>query len=100
MSADPAVRQRKAELVEEANVLLDAVRSLGDGEGDPLTSPTVIDKAVRIGLLDAPHLAGNPHAAGEVKTVAVAGAIRAVDPETGEPMPERERVERVVASAD
>jgi methylmalonyl-CoA mutase cobalamin-binding subunit len=99
MSADPAVRQRKAELVEEANVLLDALRSLGESEGDPLTSPSVIDKAVRIGLLDAPHLAGNPHAAGKVKTASIDGAIRALDPETGEPMSERERVERVLASS-
>lgn len=98
MTADPAVQERRAELVEEANVLLDALLSLGDGEGDPLTSPAVIDKAVKIGLLDAPHLTGNAHAAGTVKTTAVDGAIRAIDPETGEPVSERERVARVLAS--
>jgi len=38
MSADPAVQGRKSELIEEANVLLGALRSLG-GSPDPLTSP-------------------------------------------------------------
>ena len=97
MCADPAVRERQSELVEEAHVLLAALRSLGDDEGDALTSPAAIDKAVRIGLLDAPHLAGNPHAAGVVKTASVEGAIRAIDPEIGRPLSERERVARALA---
>ena len=85
--------------LEEANILLDALRSLGDAEGDPLTSPRIIDKAVKIGLLDAPHLAGNPHAAGKVRTACVDGAIRAVDPDTGEPVSERARVEAALSDA-
>lgn len=75
--------------------MLDALRSLGDAEEDPLTSPTVIDKAVRTGLLDAPHLAGNPHAAGKVRTESLSGAIRAIDPETCRPLTETDRIARL-----
>jgi methylmalonyl-CoA mutase cobalamin-binding subunit len=96
MAADPRVQARKAELIGEAHVLLEALRSLGAGDEDPLTSPRVIDRAVRIGLLDAPHLAGNPHACGQAKTESIDGAIRAVDPVTGQPLAEQERIERVL----
>ncbi|MGQ9732888.1 MAG: methionine synthase [Candidatus Zipacnadales bacterium] len=98
MTADPAIQDRKQELLEEAHVLLEAIRSLGDHTDDPLTSPTVIDKAVKIGLLDAPHLAGNPHACGCLRTACIHGAIRPIDPETHRPLSEKERVERVLAA--
>ncbi|MCL4426421.1 MAG: cobalamin B12-binding domain-containing protein [Firmicutes bacterium] len=59
---------------------------------DPLTHPLVLARAVKIGLLDAPHLVGNPAANGQVVTRIVDGACYAVDPETGRPLPEEERL--------
>jgi hypothetical protein len=96
MAADPRIRQRTEELVAEAAVLLDAIRSLGDGGSDPLADADVLAQAIKIGLLDAPHLCGNPHAAGKLATAPIDGAIRAVDLATGEALTEQERIDRLL----
>ena len=96
MTADPTVQGRKEELINDANLLLEAIRSLGKGQSDPLTDPEVIAQAVKIGLLDAPHLQGNPYAAGKLVTASVDGAIRALDPESGEVLTEQERIDQLL----
>ncbi|MFP4201169.1 MAG: methionine synthase [Clostridia bacterium] len=92
-SLDPAVAKRRRELVEQAQFLLDAIGALDPGRKDALTDPEVLARAVRLGVMDAPHLAGNPAAAGKVQTRMIDGACRAVDPDTGEPIDERRRLE-------
>lgn len=94
VSLDPRVVERKEELKAEARLLLSAVQSLGEDEEDPLISPRVLVEAVRRGLLDAPHLRGNPEARGEAKTRIVGGVLRSVD-ETGQVISERERLRRL-----
>lgn len=87
---DPRVQERKAELLEETRVLLDAIRSLAPGHEDPLSDPDTLALAVKVGLLDAPQLAGSRFAAGAVRTRGIGGAIRAVDAH-GSPISEKER---------
>jgi hypothetical protein len=66
---DPRIKKRKEELVEEAKYLLQALKHLAAGKvKDPWTDPKTIARAIHKGLLDAPHLAGNPYAAGKVFT--------------------------------
>ncbi len=78
-AADPVVAARRRELVDGATHLLDEVKRLAPaGCPDPWTDPATLAAAVRTGLLDAPHLAGNPHAAGRVRTRIVGGACRAI----------------------
>ena len=96
MLSDPTVQERKEELITEANLLLDAIRSLGNGSLDPLTDPQVIVHALKLGLLDAPHLCGSPDAAGKLATAPVDGAIRALDPDTGKILTEEERIARLL----
>jgi len=91
--SDPLVQERKEELNRDANLLIEAIKSLGRGQSDPLTDPEVIAQAIEIGLLDAPHLQGNPYAAGKLFTASVDGAIRAIDPESGKVLTEQERIE-------
>lgn len=80
LTADPAIQQRKVELMEQAQVLLQAIRSLGRGqEGDPLTNPQVLQEAVTRGLMDAPQLKNNPFGRGRVRTRLIHGACQAVD---------------------
>jgi hypothetical protein len=69
MTADSDIQQRKEELAQEAQVALNAVRSLaGIKVPDPLTDPSTLTCAVTSGLLDAPHLCNNPFGRGQVVT--------------------------------
>jgi methylmalonyl-CoA mutase cobalamin-binding subunit len=96
LTADPAVRARKEKLMRQAQVTVAALRSLGNGGGDPLTDPATLARAIREGILDAPHLCGNPDAAGRLATRVIEGGIEAVDLETGRPLTEEQRVERIL----
>ena len=97
MTADPVVQRRKEQLIEDALVIVDAIRQLGAGKSaDPLLDPDVLTRAVEIGLLDAPHLRGNPHACGKVRTRIVDGANLPVN-EEGRAISEKERVGRILS---
>lgn len=100
MSEDSSVQLRKQQLLEEAYVLLEAIEALAEpGIRNPLADPNTLGRAIRQGLLDAPHLAGNPVARGAVKTRMINGACCAVHCSTGKPMNERERLSLLRASA-
>ena len=91
--ADEAVRARKAELLGEARFLLDEIRGIAEkGVPDPWTDPHTLARAVKMGILDAPHLFGNPTACGRTVTRMVEGASRAVEPSTGKALSEHERL--------
>ncbi|HEY8394185.1 MAG TPA: methionine synthase [Thermaerobacter sp.] len=98
MLRDPDIEERKRQLVAEARELLAAIRSLAaPGVRDPWTDPATLKQTVEIGLLDAPHLMGNKAARGRVRTKIINGACYAIDPATGRPLTERERIDRVLA---
>ncbi len=94
MTADPAIQQRKEELIQEARVTLQAIRTLaGPDVADALTDPATLTRAVKTGVLDAPHLRNNPFARGEIVTrVDRRGACLAVDPATGRELSEYDRI--------
>ncbi len=96
MNFDPDVQERKHQLKGEALLLIDAIKSLGPSE-DPLTDPGVINKAVEKGLLDAPDLKGNKYARGEICTETINGACCTVDPETGDVLDEKKRIENILS---
>jgi hypothetical protein len=98
--SDSRIKMRKEELVEEANYLLQAIKELSSGKvKDPWTNPNTLAQAVKIGLLDAPHLCGNPYAAGKVFTQIKDGACVAIDPESGKPLSEKERISRLPSTS-
>ncbi len=94
MTADPAVQARKAELIAETRLTLDAIRSLaGPSVVDPLADAPTLAAAVEHGILDAPQLKGNPYARGTVVTrIDERGACVAVDPAAGRTLSEAERL--------
>jgi len=94
MTADPAVQQRKEELVREACSTLGIIRAMaGPHVDDPLTDPVTLARAVTTGVLDAPHLRNNPFARGQIVTrIDERGACVAVDPATGQRLSEEERI--------
>jgi len=92
LGADPAVQARCLELIEQAGITLQAIRRLADpSTADPFCDPVTLGRAVRTGLLDAPHLRNNPFARGEVRTRILEGACQAVNAQ-GDPIDEMERI--------
>jgi hypothetical protein len=92
MTADPAVQDRRAALVQEASVTLEAIRSLaGPGVQDALVDPAVLTRAVVSGVLDAPQLRSNLFGQGQIVTRILNGACVAVDPRDGIPLNEERR---------
>jgi hypothetical protein len=90
---DPRIVARQNDLLEDANVLLEMIREIAKGDVvDPWMDPKTLARAVNLGILDAPHLLGNPVARGKTVTRMIDGASRPVDPSTGRPMTERERL--------
>jgi hypothetical protein len=88
MTADPAIQLRKAYLVQEAQVTLDAIRAIAEPSvADPLADPATLARAVAAGILDAPQLRNNPFALGQVVTRIIDGACVAVD-SAGQPLTE------------
>lgn len=95
--ADPAVVARAEELEHEAALTLEAIRRLAPAEvADPFADPATLSQAVRRGILDAPHLQNNAFAPGTIRTTIDArGACVAIDPQTGSPLTETERLGRL-----
>jgi methylmalonyl-CoA mutase cobalamin-binding subunit len=94
MTADPIVEARREELICETCVTLEAMRALAEPDiVAPLTDPGTLARAVKVGLLDAPHLRNNPCGKGQVVTrIDERGACVAVAPATDQALTERERV--------
>ncbi len=92
---DPTIIARKNELLAEAQELLAAIRHLGDPDKPLGSDPEVLVAAIRAGILDAPHLAGSNVAKGQLQTRLLEGACVAVDPATGQPLTEKERLQRL-----
>ncbi len=93
--ADPEIKNRVEELKDQAMVIVNVVKKLGEkmGNGDPLLDPKVLAKAVREGILDAPGLAGSGVAPGKIKIDFSKGKVDSVD-ENGKQLREETRLKR------
>jgi len=78
---DPLIENRKNEILQEAQVLLDYIIKLGLSQGyeDPLLSPKFLTMIVQKGILDAPQLISNKWALGKIKTRIINGKCLVVD---------------------
>jgi hypothetical protein len=94
MGRDPAVQERKEELIREAWITLERIQGLAaPGVADPFTDPPTLARAVTCGVLDAPHLKANPFGRGQMETrIDGRGACIALHPSTGQPLSEQERI--------
>ena len=93
---DPDIKRRVEHLKEEAMVIIQAIKNLGEAMGvndDPLLNPKVLAKAVREGILDAHGLIGSNVAPGRVKIDFSTGGVDCVD-DNGSILPERKRLEK------
>lgn len=95
---DKEVIERKERLKEDAMIIIDAIKELGNGIEDPLSSPDCIAKAIQIGILDAPHLKGSKAAKGMLTTKLYKGAVYPYDPIEKRILTEKERIERLLCT--
>lgn len=98
ITKDLRVIERKEELMAEAKVTLDAIKEIGAGVQDPLSDASNVAKAVKMGILDAPHLKGNPAAYGKLVTRLKDGALYAFDPAENRFLSEKRRIEKIINS--
>lgn len=99
MAEDKSVLERKEILINEANIIIEAIKSLSPDKEDPLSDPETLNEAVKIGILDAPHLQGSKIAKGKLKTRLVSGALYAYDEENGKIIGEEERTNKLLKEA-
>lgn len=93
--ADRSVISEKERIKVEAMQIIEAIKSIADGDVEDLFKPEVLFEAVRIGILDAPALKGFSVAKGEIKTAIVNGQCRCVD-EDGKILPEAKRLSKIL----
>jgi hypothetical protein len=93
LTVDSAVVARKDELVGQARVTLEAIKSIAPASvSDPWVDPATLAKSVSLGIMDAPQLGNNDYARGEIVTrIDDRGACVVVD-ETGKTILERARL--------
>jgi len=98
---DGKISEKRVGIIEEACWLIGTIENLGKylGARDPFTDPKTLSTAVEIGILDAPHLKGQPYALGYTETRPVEGGCRAINKSTGKPLPERERLNEVLRTS-
>ncbi len=100
MTQDPTVIARVETLTREAKITIDAIRDLGPASvTDPLIHPDTLAKAVKFGILDAPHLKNNPFARGMIQTRIINGACEATD-SNGKPISESVRLKHLLFKED
>ncbi len=96
MKLDERVKKRKEELIRDARLIIEKIKELNKDDkcGDPLISPAVISRAIKKGILDAPHLCGIKAANGTIRTMTTGGMNLAVD-ENLNPVSEKSRLSRI-----
>ncbi len=95
MSCDPAIQERRSELVGEARITLKAIQALAPASvHDPWSDPGTLRRAVTSGILDAPQLRNNLFGRGSVRTRMLHGACLAVD-QGDNPISEAERLANI-----
>lgn len=92
---DENVQRRKNELIEDAKIIIESIKSLSPDKEDPLIDPDTLVEAVKLGILDAPQLKNSNVARGELKTRMVSGALYSYDEDNARIIPEKERVETI-----
>lgn len=99
MTKDKNVIDRKDILINDANIIIESIKSLNPNIEDPLTNPETLTEAVRIGILDAPHLQGSQIAKGQLKTRMVSGGLYAYDEKQKKIIREKERINILLKDA-
>ena len=94
---DPAVMQRKTELLSEVRYLLDFIKDQYSAiSDDPLADAHVLSDCVKRGILDAPHIVKKGDYKGNLHTRMQNGKCLAYDPATKQFLTERQRLNAIL----
>lgn len=97
---DPIIRKRRDSLIRQADLLINVIMKIANSTFDnctsPLSTPAILANAIKLGLIDAPHLKGNKEACGKLRTKIVDGACYAYDYTENKVIDERERIEKIL----
>lgn len=92
MTCDAIVIERKNELIREARILLNAIKTMYPDSQDPWSDPKVLADAILRGIIDAPHLRGNINAKGTLETRIIDGKCLAYSKKYERAISEEERL--------
>lgn len=92
MSQDILVQNRKNKLLSEAKFLLNTIIELYPKSEDPWSDAYVLADVIKRGIIDAPHLRGNPSAKGTLETRIIDGKCLAYSRKLGRAVSESERL--------
>ncbi len=96
MNADSRIQSRKEELIKEVRIILSTLDNFSDApDVDSWADPLALCRAIKSGLIDAPHLKGNSEGAGILTTKMVEGACYAYDYKQDKIITEAERIEKL-----
>jgi hypothetical protein len=93
-----SIIKRKEELIKKAQELIYLIPNLAkksELKQDPYINPNVLNRLVKYGIFDAPHLKNNKFAKGELHTKIVNGACYAWDPNCDKIYDEIERIKAI-----
>jgi hypothetical protein len=97
ISLDQKLNAYKSQLISDCYLIFQAIQKIsGESVKDPLIHPSTLTKAVKLGILDAPHLKGSNAACGEIHTSIINGKCLAVDPNSHTVLPELDRLNRIL----
>jgi len=98
LTADTEVHARVVELVKQAQVTLEAIKSIASADvSDPWIDPATLSRSVSLGIMDAPQLGSNEFACGEIITQVDDRGACVVLNEASKLISEHERLEEFVS---
>jgi len=93
---DPRIRERRDELISEANYLLGFIKDeYSDVSEDPLADAAVLSDCIKRGILDAPHIVKGGEFKGTLQTRVKDGKCIAINTTDGRVMNEKTRLEKL-----
>ena len=93
------IEQRKEELIQQAKWIIDLIPRLAKNSAeqkDPYINYEVLNRLVKYGIFDAPHLKNNEFAKGKIKTKIIDGACYSWDDRLQEKLNEIERIKDII----
>ncbi|TFG24392.1 MAG: methionine synthase [Promethearchaeota archaeon] len=97
---DRRIEERKEELIKQAKWIVNLIPRLAKNSAElinPWTNHKILNRLVKYGIFDAPHLKNNKFALGQIKTKIVDGACYSWDESTQKVIDEIERIKIIIA---